>query len=190
MKHALLALTLLLIAPLGNAQDAADPRVSVETSVGSFVLELSPEKAPTTVEHFIELVEQGFYDGLIFHRVIPEFMIQGGGYTTEFKEREDEVRLQNESMGGLSNLRGTIAMARMRNPHSANSQFFVNVKDNTRLDAQPEYERWGYTVFGRVIDGMDVVDEISLVETARRGTFGDVPVETVVIEKMTLVDAD
>lgn len=192
MKSVLLTLSLLLLTPLTVAQDSppAHPQILVKTSAGDFTLELMTSQAPQTVAHVVDLVEQGFYDGLIFHRVIEGFMIQGGGYTADFAEREDEVTLQNESRNSLSNRRGTIAMARTSDPHSANSQFYINVADNQRLDPQASRGRWGYTVFGFVIDGMDTVDAIATVEKEARAGFPDAPAETIVIEKMTLLKGD
>jgi len=194
MKSAILALTLLLATPLAAAQQRlpAHPHIEVETNLGSFKLELVTEQAPETVAHFVELVEQGFYDGLIFHRVIEGFMIQGGGYTSDFEERKDDVMLRNESGNALSNRRGTIAMARTNNPHSANSQFFINVVDNVRLDPQkdPVRGRWGYTVFGYVFEGMDVIDAIAAAETAPQGSFANAPVVPIVIENMSRIQYD
>ena len=192
MKSALFALTLALLAPLAMAEDGlpAHPHIKVDTTKGSFTLELVTAQAPETVAHFVELVDQGFYDGLIFHRVIDGFMIQGGGYTSDFKERKDDTALQNESRNALSNRRSTIAMARTNDPHSANSQFYINVADNQRLDPQASRGRWGYTVFGYVLDGMDVIDAIATAETAPQGNFPNAPVETIVVEKMTRVTDD
>ena len=194
MKSALFALTLVLAAPLSVAQQRlpAHPHIEVETNLGSFKLELVTEQAPETVAHFMDLVDQGFYDGLIFHRIIEGFMVQGGGYTSDFEERKDDTMLRNESGNALSNRRGTIAMARTNNPHSANSQFFINVVDNERLDPQkdPVRGRWGYTVFGYVFEGMEVIDEIAAAETAPQGSFVDAPVEPIVIEKMSRIRYD
>ena len=194
MRNALIACALALTATVAHAQDRlmAHPHVLVETNVGSFKLELVTAQAPETVAHFVELVDQGFYNGLIFHRVIDGFMVQAGGYTADFKEREDETRLKNESGNAMSNVRGTIAMARTNDPHSANSQFFINVVDNQRLDPQkdPVRGRWGYTVFGYVFEGMDVVDAIAAVETAPQRGFADAPVDTIVIEKMSRIEYD
>lgn len=190
--HALLALLALAGPALASAADSgasasasasADeaPRVALETSVGTIVLELWPEEAPRTVDNFLSYVDTGFYDGLVFHRVIPDFMIQTGGYDTDLDYREPRGRVANESVGGPRNLRGTVAMARQRNPDSADAQFFVNVDANGHLDA--DGARPGYTVFGRVIDGMDLVDRISWVETGVRGGMRDVPLEDVVITR-------
>ena len=160
------------------------PYVEIITSEGRMLLELDGRAAPYTVDHFLKLVDDGFYDGLIFHRVIADFMIQGGGYTPSMTLKEDERTIPNESGNGRSNLRGTIAMARTSEPHTANSQFYINVVDNRRLDAGNN--RWGYTVFGYVIEGMDVADAISLVETGPKGELeSDVPQIPIVIKSMS-----
>ena len=168
------------------------PHIEVVTSEGSFKLELVTKEAPKTVEHFVELVDNGFFDGLIFHRVIAGFMVQSGGYTPDFKLREDDRSIVNESGNALSNTRGTIAMARTNDPHSANTQFFINVANNERLDPQkdPVRGRWGYTVFGYVIEGMDVVDKIAAVETSPQGEHADAPVIPIIIKKMSQVTYD
>ncbi len=162
------------------------PTVAMETSAGTIVLQLDPEHAPESVRNFLDYVDSGFYEGLIFHRVIPGFMAQGGGFDTQYKQREPKAPITNESRNGLSNLRGTIAMARTGAPHSATSQFFINLADNRRLDAS-EY-RWGYTVFGRVIEGMEVVDAIAEIPTGPAGPFRqDAPQFAVIINKMRRV---
>ena len=160
------------------------------TSEGTIKLELETQQAPRTVEHFLQLVDSGFYNGLVFHRVIEGFMIQGGGYTPGLELREDEQTIVNESGNALSNGRGSIAMARTDDPHSANSQFFINVENNSRLDPQkdPAQGRWGYTVFGNVIAGMEVVDKIAGVQTAPQGEHPDAPVAPVVIKSARQVD--
>jgi len=169
----------------------AHPHIEVVTTEGSFKLELDGKAAPITVANFLELVESGFYEGTVFHRIIPEFMAQGGGYTPGFKEKESGKSVHNESGNGLSNLRGTIAMARMRDPHSADSQFYINVADNSANldpDKHPIRGRWGYTVFGLVIEGMDVVDAIVNAESAPNGPGGaPAPIVPIVIKKMTRV---
>lgn len=184
-----LVAALLLSAPVATAQDRIvdHPHVEVVTTVGTFKIELVTKQAPETVRHFMGLVKSGFYDGLIFHRVIPGFMVQTGGYTPGFDLREDDTRIVNESGNALSNRRGTVAMARTEDPHSANSQFFINVVDNDRLDPQkdPVRGRWGYTVFGYVFEGMEVVDAIAAAETAPQRNFPDAPVVPIVIEKMS-----
>jgi len=191
MRKSLFALILGMCGTIAFAADKipAHPLVLVETTMGSFKLELDSRAAPLTVRHFLGLVDNGFYDGLIFHRVIPGFMAQGGGYTPGLKLKEDDATIPNESGNGISNMRGTIAMARTGDPHSANSQFFINVVDNARLD--PGNNRWGYTVFGYVVEGMDVVDEIVAVQTGPQGNLrSDVPVVPIVIKKMANVTYD
>jgi cyclophilin family peptidyl-prolyl cis-trans isomerase len=190
MRNALLALFLGLSASIATAADKvpAHPYIKMETTEGNIVLELNGREAPITVGHFLDLVDSGFYDGLIFHRVIPGFMAQGGGFKPGFKKKETDDTIPNESGNGLSNLRGTIAMARTGDPHSANSQFFINVENNVRLDPNKNTVggSWGYTVFGFVIEGMDVVDRIVSVQTGPQGPFrSDVPVIPIVIKKMS-----
>ena len=166
------------------------PRVVLETTKGRIVLELDREKAPKTVENVLAHVEGNSYDGLIFHRVIPGFMIQGGGFTAEMSQRQSSrPSLMNEANNGLKNVRGSIAMARTADPHSATNQFFINLVDNTALDFTSETPQgWGYTVFGHVVEGMEVVDAIAQVKTARRGSYDDVPVESVIIERAYVAD--
>lgn len=160
----------------------AHPYVKLETTAGDILLELDGRRAPITTKNFLELVDSGYYDGTIFHRVIPDFMIQGGGYTRDMKLKESDNAIANESGNGLQNLRGTIAMARTEDPHSANAQFFINVADNTRLDPQPD--SWGYAVFGYVVEGMDAADKIAASPTGPAGQFAsDVPVAPIIIEK-------
>jgi len=174
-----LATTLMLLSGSPGADQAA-PRVALETSKGEIVIKLAPDAAPATVDNFLHYVDDGFYAGTIFHRVIPDFMIQGGGLDADLERRETRDPVVNESDNGLSNERGTIAMARTSDPDSATSQFFINLRDNARLDGgggQP-----GYTVFGRVIEGMAVVDAIARVPTRTRGGRRNVPAETIVIE--------
>ncbi len=190
MKKTLFGLILGLLCTFATAADKlpAHPYIKIETTEGIIVLELDGKMAPLTVGHFLGLVDSGFYDGLIFHRVIPGFMAQGGGYTPGLKNKESDNSIPNESGNGLSNLRGTIAMARTGDPHSANSQFFINVENNVRLDPNKNTVAgsWGYTVFGFVIQGMEVVDKIVLVQTGPQGTFkSDVPVIPIVIKKMS-----
>jgi cyclophilin family peptidyl-prolyl cis-trans isomerase len=191
MKKSLLALILTLSSATAFAADKipAHPHVLLETTLGNIKLELDSRAAPLTVRHFLGLVDSDFYDGLIFHRVMPGFMVQGGGYTPGLKLKEDDDTIPNEAGNGVSNMRGTIAMARTGDPHSANSQFFINVVDNRRLD--PGNNRWGYTVFGYVIEGMDVVDQIAAVQTGPQGNLrSDVPVVPIVIKKMEQVTYD
>ncbi len=194
MKHAFIALALMLTASLALAADKipAHPQIVVVTTEGTFKMELATKEAPHTVEHILKLVDAGFYDGLIFHRVISDFMIQTGGYTPGFKLKEGKEKIFNESGNGMSNVRGTVAMARSGDPHSAGSQFFINLADNSRLDPQksPIRGRWGYTVFGYVFEGMEVIDKIALVATAPHGEHQNVPIVPVVIKSMSQVTYD
>lgn len=181
-----------LIATNAWSQDAAHPRVKLQTNLGDIVVELNDEKAPKTVENFLDYVRSGFYDGTIFHRVISNFMIQGGGFTQELKKKPTNPPIQNEANSGLSNKRGTIAMARLPDPHSATAQFFINVVDNPNLDYRAATTRgWGYAVFGHVVEGMEVVDRIRNVRTGPAGPFPrNVPQEPVVIEKAEVIPAN
>jgi len=160
--------------------------VKLETSMGNIVIELNEQAAPVTVKNFIEYVEAGFYDGLIFHRIIPGFMIQGGGFTQQMAQKETRDPIVNEAKYGLSNMRGTIAMARSSDPDSATAQFFINHKDNDFLDYIDD-SKAGYAAFGKVTEGMDVVDAIASVETATRNGMDDVPVEPVTIQSAKVV---
>jgi peptidyl-prolyl cis-trans isomerase B (cyclophilin B) len=164
-----------------------NPRVTLETSKGKIVVELFPAKAPLTVANFLQYVKSGFYNGVIFHRVIPDFMVQTGGFTPDMKQKPTKGQIKNESDNGLHNERGTLAMARLTEPHTASSQFFINLKDNRSLDHSPR--GWGYTVFGKVVEGMDVVDAIATVRTTTKGQYGDVPVEPILIKKASVVAA-
>ena len=164
-----------------------NPRVTLDTSKGKIVVELFPDKAPKTVANFLQYVKAGFYDGVIFHRVIPDFMIQTGGFTSDMTQKPNKGPIKNESDNGLHNERGTLAMARLTEPHTASSQFFINLKDNRSLDHSPR--GWGYTVFGQVVEGMDVVDAIATVRTTTKGPHGDVPVEPILIKKASLAAA-
>jgi cyclophilin family peptidyl-prolyl cis-trans isomerase len=201
MKHRLTALstslliTLALIATPIWAQDEAgaeataeaseNPNVVIHTSLGDITLELFADKAPVSVENFVSYANEGFYDGTIFHRVISHFMIQGGGMTPDLKSKPTGDPIANEASNGLSNDRGTIAMARTSDPDSATSQFFINVQDNTSLDYNPTSA--GYAVFGKVTGGMDVVDNIRFVETTSFPPYHDVPAEPVIIESVEVV---
>jgi len=161
----------------------AAPFVEMQTSMGTIVIELDSEKAPITVKNFLQYTKDGFYNGTIFHRVIDGFMIQGGGFTKDMGEKPTGAQIPNEAKNGLKNTRGTIAMARRAEPHSATAQFFINHKDNSALD-YPSQDGWGYAVFGKVTQGLDVVDKIAKVRTGNRGMFQDVPVEPVVIQSV------
>jgi cyclophilin family peptidyl-prolyl cis-trans isomerase len=167
---------------------AANPTAVIHTSRGDIQLELLPEQAPVTVANFIAYANNGFYDGTIFHRVISHFMIQGGGFTPDMEKKATGEPITNEANNGLSNKRGTIAMARTNDPHSATAQFFINVQDNMNLDftGRPGPAGWGYAVFGRVTGGMEVVDDIRFVQTTTVGPYGDVPVEPVIIERIEI----
>jgi len=188
----LLFITLALIFGFNQAALASEkPHVLIETNLGSFELELFSDQAPKSVANFMEYVNSGFYNGTVFHRVIDGFMIQGGGFTPEYERKPTNAPIINEADNGLKNQRGTIAMARTMEPHSATAQFFINVKDNDFLDHTSQTPRgWGYAVFGKVIKGMDVVDKIRQVKTGPGGVFPqDVTQETVLIERMTVTSA-
>lgn len=161
-------------------------KVRLSTTAGDIVVQLDAAKAPKTVDNFLKYVQAGHYNGTVFHRVIPSFMIQGGGMTADLKEKPTRPPIPLESHNGLPNLRGSIAMARTGDPNSATSQFFINVKDNDRLDAANSPDGNGYTVFGKVISGMDVVDKIREVPTGSKGPYDDVPLTPITINKATL----
>jgi peptidyl-prolyl cis-trans isomerase B (cyclophilin B) len=171
-------------APQANPPQLKDDIVRLETSLGDIVIELNSAKAPLTAANFKNYVKSGFYDGTIFHRVIRNFMIQGGGFTPEMKQKRTQAAIRNEADNKLGNKKYTIAMARTDDPHSATTQFFINVKDNPFLDHKaPSGNDWGYTVFGKVIQGMDVVDRIVKVPTGNRAGQQDVPLDPVIITR-------
>jgi cyclophilin family peptidyl-prolyl cis-trans isomerase len=173
-------------APTASTTPSAAPQVLVVTSLGSFTLELNPERAPLTVPHFLKYVDQGQYSGTTFHRVISNFVIQGGGFDTNYKLKAAPAKVVNESGNGLTNQRGTVGMARSQDPHGSDAQFYVNLYDNEALD--PNKTRWGYAVFGKVVQGMEVVDKIGNVATGARGPFKeDAPLQPVVIERIERV---
>lgn len=181
---------LALIAVLWSiASFAANPQVELKTNMGAIVLELLPEKAPGTVQNFIQYVKDGHYDGTVFHRVIPKFMIQGGGFSPDFKPKPVRQPIRNEAANGIKNTVGTVAMARTADPHSATAQFFINVADNDFLDFRyPTREGYGYCVFGRVVKGMKVVQRIAGVATGPGpAPHRDVPRQPVVIERATVL---
>lgn len=191
-----LLLALLLTPILGACSDqeqsaatpaAADnPRVLMQTSMGELVIELYPQQAPISVANFLQYVDDGFYEGTIFHRVIDGFMIQGGGFTQELEKKATRPPILNEADNGLRNTIGTLAMARTPEPHSATSQFFINVANNTSLDFREKTPRaWGYAVFGRVVKGMEVVKAIKSVPTGSRAMYQDVPTTSIVIQKVS-----
>ena len=197
MKRCVLALTLALTSTLTSAivgdestplaPPADAPRVRFDTSMGSFVVRLDKERAPLTVENFLQYVRDGHYAGTVFHRIIDNFVAQGGGYTAEYKLKQPlRAEIVNEAGNGLTNRRGTIAMARTGTPHSANCQFYLNLADNPDLDPLPT--RWGYAVFGEVVEGMDVVDRIGHVATGAAGELTkDAPLKAIVIEKVQVL---
>jgi peptidyl-prolyl cis-trans isomerase B (cyclophilin B) len=167
---------------------AANPKVEMETTKGKFVIELFPEKAPDTVKNFLNYVDTKFYDGTIFHRVIPKFMIQGGGFTADMKRKPAGAPIKNEADNGLKNDRGTIAMARTNDPHSATAQFFINTVNNDFLNHKSKTQQgWGYVVFGKIVAGMDVVDAISSTKTVMRGMYRDVPAEIIEIRSTVVL---
>lgn len=186
MKQLITAAFLLIFA--GSLQAAEKPLVHMETNLGTIEIELDPEKAPLSVAGFLRYTNEGFYDGTIFHRVIKNFMIQGGGFTTDYNRKSTHTPIQNEAFNGLKNDRGTIAMARTNDPHSATSQFFINTVNNDFLNFKNKSMRgWGYTVFGKVTKGMDVVDQIQNISTGPAAFFpSDVPQQQVIITKVTL----
>ena len=176
---------------LATSTLAANPQVRMQTNMGDIVLELYAEQAPKSVANFLQYVDEGFYSNTLFHRVIDDFMIQGGGFTPQFERKETRAPIVNEADNGLKNLRGTLAMARTFEPHSATAQFFINVKDNDFLDHTAKTPRgWGYTVFGKVIKGMDVVDKIKTLPTGASGPFPqDVPKSPVIILNISRVES-
>jgi cyclophilin family peptidyl-prolyl cis-trans isomerase len=191
MKIALAIVTLAAASSLALAQEAFDvdqqPRLRVETNVGDFIIQLDRLRAPLTVDNFLQYVNEGHFNGLIFHRVVQGFVAQAGGYTPDLQPRPAERTVVNESGNGLSNLRGTLGMARTGDPHSGNSQFYINLADNSQ-SLNPRPSRWGYAVFGEVIEGMEVVDSIGHTATGAGGEFDrSVPVEPIIISRMVRI---
>jgi len=188
----LLATAAILLTLLGTAAAASadNPKVLIQTNKGPITLELDRDKAPVTVDNFLTYVDEGFYNGTVFHRVIDGFMIQGGGFDQDMKQKPTHDPIENEADNGLKNERGTIAMARTSDPQSATAQFFINHKDNDFLNhTSKDSLGWGYAVFGKVIDGMEVVDEIATTPTGAGGPFPkDVPQSPIVIEQVTRID--
>lgn len=180
-------LILLCLCSSAYSEDGEETsRVRVQTSLGSFVVELQTERAPLTVANFLEYVRAGHYSGTLFHRVINNFVAQGGGYDEKYVEKTTRAPIPNESGNGLSNRRGTVGLARTGNPHSGTAQFYINLADNPALD--PQASRWGYAVFGRIVEGMNVVDDMGAVATGAAGSFEkDVPLKPVVIQKIEVV---
>lgn len=189
-KRQLILYTLLASALLMTSVGAnsADLIAKIDTSLGTIELRLDQQRAPITVKNFVNYVKSGFYKETIFHRVIDGFMIQGGGFTADMKQKKTLEPIVNEARGTDSNKRGTIAMARTSFPHSATSQFFINVANNTFLDANQSRDGWGYAVFGRVVKGMDVVDKIALTKTGSKGFYNDVPVKPITIKSVTIIN--
>jgi peptidyl-prolyl cis-trans isomerase A (cyclophilin A)/peptidyl-prolyl cis-trans isomerase B (cyclophilin B) len=189
MQRTLAALAIILSSLVPGLAPAANPTVEMRTTAGTMVIELFPEKAPQTVANFLQYAREGFYKGTIFHRVIPGFMIQGGGFTSNLNQKATREPVRNEANNGLKNLAGTVAMARTSSPHSATAQFFINVVDNPFLDHTAQTARgWGYCVFGKVVKGMDVAQAIVSVPTAAAGPFAsDVPVRVIEIEDVRVL---
>ncbi len=190
MKKLTIAFLMLVTGITSFAAMAANPKVKLETSHGEIVLLLDAQAAPESVANFVLYVEDGFYNGTVFHRVIKDFMIQGGGFEQGMKKKDTRAPIKNEANNGLKNLRGSVAMARTGDPHSATAQFFINTVDNSFLDHSGKNTRgWGYAVFGKVILGMETVDRIRNLQTGTSGMFRDVPVEPVIINKASLIEA-
>ena len=184
----MLMLTSTLSFSTGKTMSTAPTKVKLTTTLGEFTIQLNSEKAPVSSENFLAYVKQGFYDGTIFHRVIPGFMAQGGGFDAKFNQKQTLAPIKNEADNGLVNARGTVAMARTNDPNSATAQFFVNYKDNSFLNhTGKNASGWGYAVFGEVIDGMDVVDAMAKQATGSRGPYQDVPNVDIVITKAEVV---
>jgi cyclophilin family peptidyl-prolyl cis-trans isomerase len=174
--------------PAKPAPAAPSPQVQVVTAMGNFTIELNAERAPLTVAQFLKYVDQGYYSGTIFHRAVPNFLIQGGGYDPDYKLKGTPSKVVNESGNGLTNQRGTVGLARPPEPHAGDVQFYVNLNDNAALD--PNQTRWGYAVFGKVVTGMDVVDKISTVATGAKGPFkDDAPLQPVIIQRIERLPA-
>jgi len=182
----LLAAGVVGIAGLTSSMAAYAQKVKLATSLGDIVVEVDAAKAPKSAANFLQYVKDGHYNGTVFHRVIPDFMIQGGGMTPDLKEKPTRAPIPLEARNGLDNTRGTVAMARTMDPNSATSQFFINVKDNAFLNAAQSRDGNGYAVFGKVVSGMDVVDKIRAVQTGSKGPYQDVPVQPVIIKQATL----
>ena len=188
----LMTLSMMLLVPTGTSaeEEGNSPMVEVNTNLGSFTIELYPDKAPVSVKNFLDYVSKKFYDGTIFHRVIPNFMIQGGGFTPDMMKKATGAPIENEAKNGLSNLKGTVAMARTGEINSATCQFFINVKDNPGLDHRGDAAaQYGYAVFGKVINGMDTVEKIKNVKTETKGSYKDVPVKPVIIKTMRRISS-
>ncbi len=163
--------------------------IKLQTNMGDILITLNPEKAPISSANFLNYVKQGFYDGTIFHRIINSFMVQGGGFTPDMKQKTTQAQIQNEADNGLKNIRGALAMARTSDPHSATGQFFINTVDNSFLDHRSKTaDGWGYCVFGQIVEGLDVLDQIRAVKTGNRAGHQDVPLMDVILEKATVLE--
>lgn len=190
MRFLTIILSTLLLSISSLQAEQTNPRVKFETSEGNIIIELNMASAPISVANFLNYVKSGFYDGTIFHRVINNFMIQGGGFTPEMDRKKGNAAIKNEADNGLKNIRGSIAMARTPDPHSASSQFFINVADNAFLDFKSKTPRgWGYAVFGQVVKGMNVIDKIKVQRTGPNGPLpSDVPLKMILIQKVTVIN--
>ena len=187
IRFALVSIFSLLVSAVSLAADPApNPRVEIKTSQGTMIVELYAEQAPKSVANFLQYTKDGFYAGTVFHRVIDNFMIQGGGFTEKMLQKETRATIVNEATNGLKNELGTLAMARTSEPHSASSQFFINLKHNEFLN-NPGRDGWGYAVFGKVVDGMDVVQKIAKVQTGNSGMYQNVPTSPVTIISVKLL---
>ncbi len=193
MRHLTIFLSLFLFTTLSfateNNMSNTHTKVKLTTTLGDIVIQLEDEKAPVSAANFIAYVKQGFFNGTIFHRVIPDFMAQGGGFDTSFNQKSTNAPIKNEADNGLKNKRGTLAMARTSDPNSATAQFFINYKDNSFLDySSPTPNGWGYAVFGEVVEGMDIADKMAKEPTGNRGMHQNVPKTDIVIEKAEIVE--
>lgn len=188
IRSVILILAALSLLPGTIFANQTNPMIKLTTSKGEITIEMYPDEAPATVQNFLSYVESGFFDGLIFHRVIEGFMIQGGGFTPDMQQKQSGDPIQNEADNGLKNETGTLAMARTGDPHSATAQFFINLENNDFLNHTGKNPQgWGYTVFGKVTEGLDVVKQIGSVSTGRSGPYSDVPVEPVIIENVQVI---
>lgn len=188
IRSVILILAALSLLPGTTTANQTNPMIKLTTSKGEITIEMYPDEAPATVQNFLSYVESGFFEGLIFHRVIEGFMIQGGGFTPDMQQKESGDPIQNEADNGLKNETGTLAMARTGDPHSATAQFFINLENNDFLNHTGKNPQgWGYAVFGKVTEGLDVVNQIGSVTTDRAGSYSDVPVEPVIIENVQVI---
>lgn len=188
IRSVILILAVLSLLPGTIFANQTNPMIKLTTSKGEITIEMYPDEAPATVQNFLSYIESGFFDGLIFHRVIEGFMIQGGGFTPDMQQKQSGDPIQNEADNGLKNETGTLAMARTGDPHSATAQFFINLENNDFLNHTGKNPQgWGYTVFGKVTEGLDVVKQIGSVSTGRSGPYSDVPVEPVIIENVQVI---